>query len=284
MKLVMLSGLPASGKSTLAKSIVRETGNSARINRDDLRAMLFESVWSGAREKVVIDCEKAIAEVLFHHEMNAVIDDTNLSERHVQLWKDFTAKSGQKFERISCDVLIEECRNRDNNRTSSVGRAVIDRMALFNNFIQWGEKKIVLCDIDGTLANGEHRESFVQQEKKDWDSYYSLLSDDKPIDIVVRWVRELKKEYTICLVSGRPDTYQRETIKWLEVHGIAYDWLFMRSGGDRRPDVQVKNDVLKHIPKHLIEFAIDDRPCVIREAWRANNVRVFPVRGACEEF
>lgn len=59
MKLTMLRGLPASGKTTAARDLVRTSGNFGRINRDDLRAMLFESVWSGKREDIVVDAEKA---------------------------------------------------------------------------------------------------------------------------------------------------------------------------------------------------------------------------------
>jgi len=280
----MMSGLPGSGKTTVARRMVRENGSEARINRDDLRAMLFESVWTGKREQVVIDCEKAIAEVLFKHGLNPIIDDTNLSKKHFDMWNGFASDHGQKFEVGGMVTSIEECRERDRNRVTSVGRAVIDRMALFNGMIKYGDRQIVLCDIDGTLANGDHREHFVKQEKKDWDSYYALLGNDAPIDLVVRWVQELKNEHTICLVSGRPDTYQTETIRWLRKHGIGYDWIFMRAGGDKRPDVMVKSDILKHLPKDKIAFAIDDRPCVIREVWRANGVRVIPVRGECEDF
>jgi predicted kinase len=280
----MLKGLPGSGKSTVARQIVKESGNCGRINRDDLRAMLFESVWTGKREQVTIDCEKAIAEVLFKHGMNPVIDDTNLSDRHRMMWSEFTKNQGQQFSVHSMDASIDVCRKRDRERNSSVGRAVIDRMALQNGMIEWGERPIVLCDIDGTLADGRHRERFVQGDKKDWDSYYSLLEHDAPIDLVARWVRELFKDHTVCIVSGRPDTYQKKTIAWLDKHEIPYHWIFMRPGNDKRPDVQIKNDILKNIPKDKIFMAIDDRPCVIREVWRVNGVRVIPVRGDCEEF
>lgn len=286
MKLTMLRGLPASGKSTLARSEVVKTGNSGRINRDDLRAMLFNSAWSGKREQAVIDCEKSIAKALFANGMNPIIDDTNLSDRHRDMWRNVAKESEQAFELRDLGIGVDECRFRDNFRVGRVGRAVIDRMALYNGLIDWGDKPIVLVDIDGTLADGRHREHHVQGEHKNWTEYYAMLADDSPIDLVVRWVRELKKDHTVCIVSGRPDTYQRGTMAWLsrEDVNIEYDWIFMRAGGDKRPDTMVKDDILKHIPRDKIAFAIDDRPCVIREVWRANNVRVFPVRGACEEF
>lgn len=284
LKLTMLKGLPGSGKSTLARQLVKDSGNSGRINRDDLRAMLFNSEWTGKREQVTIDCEKAIADVLFQHSMNPIIDDTNLGQKHKSMWSDFAKAHQQMFVPNDMGVDIATCIERDSKRAAGVGRAVIDRMALQNGLIEWGDRAIALCDIDGTLADGSHREHLVRGETKDWNGYYALLHEDKPIDAVVRWVRELYKEHTVCLVSGRPDTYQVKTMIWLMENGIQYHWLFMRPGGDKRPDVQIKGDFLKHLPKDKIAFAIDDRPCVIREVWRANGVRVIPVRGECEEF
>jgi predicted kinase len=264
--------------------MVKEAGNDGRINRDDLRAMLFESVWTGKREDVVVACEKAIAGVLFERGMNPIIDDTNLSDRHRMMWSEFAKVHQQMFVKQDMGVDIATCVERDGKRVNGVGRAVIYRMALQNGMIDWGDRPIVLCDIDGTLADGRHREHLVQGEKKDWAGYYALLENDSPIDLVVRWVRELYKDHTVCLISGRPDTYQLKTMIWLMLNSIPYHWIFMRSGGDKRPDVQVKGDFLKHLPKEKIAFAIDDRPCVIREVWRANGVRVIPVRGECEEF
>tara|TARA_Y200000002_G_C22620649_1_gene638014 strand:+ start:1254 stop:1370 length:117 start_codon:yes stop_codon:yes gene_type:complete len=36
------------------------------------------------------------------------------------------------------------------------------------------EKKIVICDIDGTIANNDHRQYFLEG-KKDWDGFFSSL-------------------------------------------------------------------------------------------------------------
>jgi predicted kinase len=283
-KLLMLSGLPASGKSTLAKKLVKESGNIGRVNRDDLRAMLFNSEWSGKREGVVVECEKAIAKVLFQNNMGAVIDDTNLSKRHRDMWSEFTRSNEQSFETRHLDVGVWDCVNRDKMRIPGVGPAVIFRLALNNGMIAW-DKPIVLCDIDGTIASGEDRASkYLSGEKKDWDGYYSELHFDKPIESVVRAVRFLKEEHTVCLVSARPDTYQWETIEWLANHDIPWDWLFMRAGSDRREDSVVKKEILDKMPKHRIDLVLDDRPRVIR-MWRENGLTVYAARGEdCEEF
>lgn len=285
----MLRGLPASGKTTLARQLVKDTGNTGRINRDDLRAMLFESAWTGKREEVVIACEKAIANILFLHGMSAVVDDTNLSQKHRDMWGNVAKESGQHFNVQALDADMATCIDRDSKRHPGVGRPVIERLALQNGVIEWDERPIILCDLDGTLADGRHREHLVSGEKKDWDAYFALCGYDTPIVPVFRWVQALSEDHTICIVSGRSDAYWKETMLWfqgLSMNGLPLriDHIFMRAASDHRPDTLIKADFLKHLPKDKIAFALDDRPIVIREVWRANGIKVYPVRGACEEF
>ena len=52
LKIVMLKGLPASGKSTLAKMLA-ESGYY-RINKDDIRKMLFGDTYKKKHEKQVV--------------------------------------------------------------------------------------------------------------------------------------------------------------------------------------------------------------------------------------
>jgi predicted kinase len=282
MKLKMISGLPASGKTTLARKTVKESGSAGRVNRDDLRAMLFNSEWTGHREGIVVACEKAIAKVLLDKGYVPIVDDTNLTQKHRDIWSGFARENGAAFEAIDLSTDWATCVARDKERQDSVGIAVVTRMAALAGRLQWKDE-IIICDIDGTIADGSHREHHLQGEKKDWASYYSLLPDDKPIDLICRWIAEERKDRTVVLVSGRPDTYQTQTADWLAKHGVQYDYLLMRSGGDKRPDTMVKADILKLLPKDKIVCVIDDRPSVVR-MWRENGLRVIPVRGQCEEF
>jgi hypothetical protein len=62
----------------------------------------------------------------------------------------------------------------------------------------------------------------------------------------------------------------------------------MRRPGDRRPDTEVKqeilDDLLLKLPKEQIQFAIDDRLSVVEHVWRKNGIRVFPVRSSDADF
>ena len=41
------------------------------------------------------------------------------------------------------------------------------------------KKKAVIFDIDGTSANGEHREHYLQHSPKDWKGFFSEMKKDK---------------------------------------------------------------------------------------------------------
>ena len=289
-KLTMLKGLPASGKSTHAKSILRSESNHGRVNRDDIRKMVFGK-WTGANEKIVVEIEKAIAGILSKNGKHVIVDDTNLTSRHEDMWKQVSKDLGVQFEKKEFDTHWKECLIRDFNRPNPVGPNVITKMAAKNGMIEWPDKPIVILDIDGTAADGTHREHYVKGEKKDWGSYYSLLSDDKPVYAIFKWVSELAKDHTIVVVSGRPDDHYIETMRWFEqawkdgMPEFDIFQMFLRNSGDHRPDDLVKREILELIPdyKDKVAFVLDDRPRVVR-MWKEQGLTVFPVRGAVEEF
>jgi hypothetical protein len=155
--------------------------------------------------------------------------------------------------------------------------------------IVWPERLLVLVDLDGTLTNPEERLHYVKLGKKNWEKFFAEVDRDPPVEAVTKWVRELAKEFTIVLVSGRPiDKAGAKTLWWLRHHRVPYEHLFMRRGGDRRPDTETKSEILRDLlrvmPKANIFFAIDDRPSVVEQVWRKNGIRVFPVRASDNAF
>lgn len=302
MKLKMLKGLPASGKSTLAREHVKN--GWFRLNRDDLRAMLYPGLsWSGHREDVVRGIERSAAKEILSRKQSVVIDDTNLSEKHFVSWKQLAEQSGATFETQFVDTPVTECVRRDSFRSGAahVGEFVIWKMATENGLFEWGSDPVVVVDVDGTLANGEHRQNLLS-DKSDpsrWKKYFDAVRGDEPYDFVVRWVRELAKEYRIVIVSGRPDNYPLpdwddpdehwtmalETSDFVQRRcRVPYHSLFMRAQGDKRPDTDVKRDILtRNLKGANIAFVIDDRPRVC-QMWKESGLKVYPVRGQVEDF
>lgn len=142
-------------------------------------------------------------------------------------------------------------------------------------------KSVVIVDIDGTLANCEHRKHLLETKPKRYDEFYSLVHKDTLIKPVAATVQALSHFYPIIYVSGRRVETRNATIKWLRNNNLwAYPFtLFMRGEGDRRPDVEVKQQILDML---LVEYklhillAIDDRNSVVA-MWRANGIQCLQV-------
>jgi len=119
--------------------------------------------------------------------------------------------------------------------------------------------------------------------KKNHDQFYARVLEDKPIEVVLRWLRACKEDYYVLIVSGRsPEKCGEETCQWLEENNAPYDHIIMRRSNMHGPDDEEKqlilNDILKMIPKEDIAFVVDDRPSVVA-MWRRNGLKVYPVRG-----
>lgn len=295
----MKRGLPASGKSTDTFNQIRKDGNKVRINRDDLRAMGFESKWTGKREKLIIAFEKTLACEALKMGYTPIIDDTNLMPYHLELWQEFAKNVGAEFiVQDHLDVPIPTCMERDSKRQgrSRVGTVVIERLAAKAGMLPKPEKPVVLCDIDGTVADLAHRKHFLEKTPKDWVSFFESLAADAPIASTIELVREQAKYYDIWMVSGRPDgvvlpsgevfNTGDATRMWLQDYGIPFKHLLMRERGDHRPDTEVKQSILdkqilKNIDKSQIYMVNDDRPSVIR-MWRSNGLVVNDVGDGVE--
>lgn len=278
MKIIIMQGLPASGKSTKAKELIEAYGNYVRVNRDLLRRMLHFGKWSGKNEGVVIAAEKALVKALLEKKNNVIVDDTNLGKT-ATMWEEYATELGVKSEIIHMDTSIEECIERDRIREDRVGFDVIINMARRSGLYTFKNKEVI-CDVDGTLADLTHRLHYVkvsEGEKKDWKAFFGALNGDGPRQEVIDEVNELAKTHDIIIVSGRPDSYKQETINWLNRYGVSFKTIIMRRSDDKRPDDEVKQDILDgYFDKSKIELVIDDRPRVIR-MWETNGLKVKDV-------
>jgi len=140
-------------------------------------------------------------------------------------------------------------------------------------------KKIIICDLDGTLADCTHRQHYVQGEgKKNWKAFFDGMDKDLLHASLNEVLQVLRQYYDIYFVSARPDNYRDMTEAWLEeVAGWDLEdegfSLIMRKAGDYRADTIVKKEILDQIRNENVEIlmAFDDRKSVV-DMWRENGV------------
>lgn len=272
-KLIMLKGLPASGKSTFAKELVAK--GFKRVNKDDLRAMIDDSKWSRDREKMIMAVEEALA-MTFLITDNVVVDDTNFA--HEEKWAKIAKSCGAEFEVKFFDTPLTECIERDAKRgDKSVGSKVI--YGMYEKYLE--PKKIpfditlpctYIFDIDGTLAKGTGRSPYD----------YTKVSTDKEVQDVAFMFRLLKETkldgHKVIALSGRCGSCRTDTLQWLKDKELEPDLLYMRAEGDSRKDSIVKQEIYeRHIKgKYNVLGVFDDRNQVV-DMWRSLGLTCFQV-------
>lgn len=180
---------------------------------------------------------------------------------------------------------------------------------------------MIIFDLDGTLADCEHRRHFVDPEKNpefshrcsprgkenfqelsgwyhletnkkfkpDWKAFFKACDKDKPILHTMQVMRALFNYSDFItpaqIWSGRCESVRDKTERWLQHYGLTYGCLKMRPLGDSTPDDQLKERWLDEALGNgeQVSFVVDDRPKVVR-MWRRRGIYVFDVNQSGKEF
>lgn len=300
-KLVIMRGLPASGKSIWAKVWVAEDPhNRARVNRDDLRVMIHNGLYSGHRtEDKIIKARNLLTINLLVHGVDVVIDDTNLASGTVRDLLKLAAEAGAEVEvKDFTDVSLTTCIHRDEKRydganpRACVGKGVI--MDMHERYIKGksyplpvpelaskamqevepyvakpGTPKAVLVDLDGTVALMHGRSPFDETK----------VREDKPNQRVIDLVHLLDKAgHYVVFMSGRTQGCMEDTLEWLDAQGFGCYELYMRNVGDVRKDAVVKLELFNaHVRDTFdVRLVLDDRDQVV-ELWRSLGLTCLQV-------
>lgn len=274
MKIELLVGPPGSGKSTLAQTLV--TQGYIRISQDDM-----------GREGHLAAFNEALAKG-----QDILIDRMNFDVAQRRRYLEPAKKAGYTSNItvlvVPRKVCLERCRLRQGHPTIQDQVNAESAINLFFgkyekplptegpvNFIVHkvdDKQKVIICDLDGTLCNIDHRKSLVSRaegHKPNWYRFFQEMKYDEPNE----WCREILKRFTgdheIVFCSGRPEEYREVTEQWLKDHNLYFGHLFMRSKGDYRPDNLVKEILLDFdiLPQFEPQFVLDDRQQVVN-MWR----------------
>jgi predicted kinase len=299
--IVIMRGLPASGKSTMAKTWVRENlDDRVRLSRDDIRAVMFggEGILPYAQEEMVTSIQRASAMDLLVKGKSVVIDDMNLRERYVKDWIRFARQYGATTQEIRMDTPLEECILRDRQRGEAGGRTLGEKVlrdiaARYHGPIKPIDPDTVpdksapvveevmryvanpdlpdafIFDVDGTLAHNVGGRGFY-----DWDR----VGEDVVDTDVAYLAKTVEHTNHLIVVSGRDEVCRAQTESWLHSAGVRPDLLFMRPEGDHRPDTVIKREIFDREirGKFNVRGVVDDRPSVCR-FWHSLGVTLFKV-------
>lgn len=140
-------------------------------------------------------------------------------------------------------------------------------------------KKVVIFDVDGTIADVEHRRHFVNGNN-DWDSFRKETVNDTP----VQWVCDIAKRHIsqgdeVAFFSARNeserDITERQISEWI---GDGHKGVFLRPDGDYRCDAEFKSELADRFEDigGQIDLVYDDRNKVV-DMWRQRGTTVVQV-------
>lgn len=297
LKVLILIGLPASGKSTYAKSFIEKRKQLFEdwviVSRDGFRSMLKnQPICEPKIEALITEMQNEAIISALNLKCNVVIDNTNLKVSVVEKLCDLV-KHYADVEFMLFDVPGKECIQRDSKREKSVGEAVIKRMqnsyeTFAQNFnfqnrtkqprlyqqpeINKDLKGCYIFDIDGTLAHMNGKRTAFEYDKVLLDS----------VDLAVRGILTILSAFhvfDIIIVSGREEGCREETEMWLSENNIQYSHFYMRRVGDYRKDTIVKKEIYDtHIKPNYNVFGVFDDRVSVCEMWREQGLTVFQLQ------
>ena len=132
-KIILMQGLPASGKSTWTEKYKKDHPEFASVNRDWIRKILIanqkindsEFKWSREFEEKVIAVELDAAKTFVKNGNSLIVDDTNFSKNSIEMWEKFADEHDLELLYEFIDTPVNVCIARDSVREESVGKDVI---------------------------------------------------------------------------------------------------------------------------------------------------------------
>jgi predicted kinase len=166
-KVLILIGIPGSGKSTWSTEFVKENKDWVRINRDDFRFMLKASpVVDHKVEKLINQLQESAILNALNAGFNVIIDNTNLKLSYINNFVKMVGESVD-IEFKFFEITLEEALERNLVREKKVDEKVIRKMwndwNLLRKQIFWVTKKLEEAEESG--FTDETKDEILEQAK-----------------------------------------------------------------------------------------------------------------------
>lgn len=125
--LILLVGIPGSGKTTYAEKYLEVFNNTIHLSSDKIRAELWGSEATQGDNNEVFSLMQSRAIEALNNGQNVLYDATNVTRKD----RAYIISLCPKFVKIECHIVwapIETCIERDAARERTVGKTIIDKM------------------------------------------------------------------------------------------------------------------------------------------------------------
>jgi len=155
--IVLVCGLPGSGKSHFATTYFKASGHM-RVNRKEIRRMLFEMTHFGQKwtekdfaasdEFLVNHVERKIVEHLLQVKQKVLVDNTSVSRESRKPYITHAHQTGKSIGAIFIDTPVIKCMERNRAREDSIPERIIANLAAEKELpeISEGYKDVLVID------------------------------------------------------------------------------------------------------------------------------------------
>ena len=300
LEILVLVGIPASGKSTFRRKFLAENPGFVAVSRDDFRQMTRNVTFEPSIESLITQMVNQTITTALQNGKSVLVDATHCKESTLNGYTFFKDMFPVKFSYEFFPIELEEAIKRDSTRgKQSVGEVVITKMyedyqtlvkgARYKQIMEARNKEAataptfdavtqnkklpeaVIFDIDGTLAK--------MKDGGRGPFEWHRVGEDDLVPIVLEhahFARTMGRR--IIIMSGRDAVCRPHTEAWLKRHGVPYDDLFMRPEKDMRKDSLIKNELFRNhvLDNYHTKVVYDDREQVVT-LWRALGLTCFQV-------
>lgn len=153
-----------------------------------------------------------------------------------------------------------------------------------------------IIDLDGTVADCAWRRPFAinarqaphgtERRSALWEDFHSRCVSDPTHEIECLLVRLWAAAgHSVIYLTGRTDTYRRETVEWLERNGLPEGHLFMRPARSTAANTDYKARMYNHITTNILQgtdriaFVMEDDDRVVA-LWRSMGLTCLQPRAS----
>lgn len=294
-KIIVLSGPPASGKSTMARDYIQTHKDCVIVSKDDFRSAKGE-YWVPSQEDYISDLEEAAVRSALKRGLTPIIDATNLNPKTISKWNTIADEFGVEVETKSFYIPFKDAVERDRLRGEADGRSVGEK-ALKDFYLRYFEEEFrkevytdhtfikfddnpelppcIIVDLDGTVALHQGRGPF------EWDKIDTDKCDPRMKQLIERYILD---GVNVIFLTGRNKTSiaYAKTFDWLakyfpyyktDMNTLKkfYKWdLIMRAEKDYRPATISKKELYEQYVEgkfNVLAVFDDSNRCV--EMWRS---------------
>ena len=266
IKMFMMIGLPASGKSTIAKEIAKKE-NAVIVSTDDLRQELLNDVNSQKNNNLIFEEAEKRLKANIEAGRNVIFDATNINYKRRRDWLNRFNKYAVKKIGILVATPYEECLIRNEQRKRKVPEEVIKRM--YHNFyipqyyegfddiqIKYtNDYMFFFSDLEDIRQDNPHHSLTVLEHCKKTEQI--LQKDNKRLNIPINFagrLHDIGKLKTKTFINAKGENTEIAHYYYHEKVS-AYDSLFyinLRSRVEVMLDEKFVLETLKLIQWHML--------------------------------